>query len=38
MGGIQVRTWEELREIASGPAYRDRGEVEVYQMPPMVGG
>ncbi len=38
VGGIQVTSWEELREIASGPAYRDKGEVEVYQMPPLVGG
>ncbi len=38
VGGIQVTSWDELREIASGPAYRDRGEVEVYQMPPLVGG
>ncbi len=38
VGGIQVRSWEELLEIVSGEAYRNRDEVEVYQMPPLVGG
>jgi hypothetical protein len=38
VGGIQIRSWEELLETVSTEAYRGCDEVEVYQMPPLVGG
>ena len=38
VAGIQVRSWEELMEIVSRQAGRGCHEVEVYHMPPLVGG